>query len=207
MVPAAQERVLPCRTEVMLRMPHWVLFFADKLPNTQRVPTSCQPGLECDGEVLLKSLHPGPALRMVPLTVVKALEASLPLFAFCWITLMSFTKVPWKSEQEHPSLLSLNYMSCYCQATGQVNTAGVGSPGCTISLWRHRLPEEEVSTALDGSVLYICPQAAEQGSWCQLQSLRTLIAPAAVPEEQRCQIWQLHLGFVSGAPDHHKKQS
>ena len=34
-----------------------------------------------------------------------------------------------KSEQEHPSPLSLTYRTRYCQATRQVNTAGMGSPG------------------------------------------------------------------------------
>lgn len=78
----------------MLRMPHRVLFSADKLPNGQRRPASYQPGLEWDGQVLLKGLHPAPALCVVSLTVGKVLVASLPLFPFHRIALMSLTKAP-----------------------------------------------------------------------------------------------------------------
>jgi len=76
----------------MLRIPDRVLFSADKLPDKQRVLASYQPGLQWDGQVLLKCLHPDPALCLVTLAAGKVLEASLPLFPFHVIALTSLTK-------------------------------------------------------------------------------------------------------------------
>lgn len=81
---------------------------SDKLPNRQTVPISYQPGLKRHEQVLLKGLHPAPALCVVSLTVDKVLE--------------------------HPTLLSLSYTSHYCQVIGHMNTAGMAPPCCTALL-------------------------------------------------------------------------
>lgn len=74
---------------------------------------SYQLGLERDGQVLLKGLHPAPALCEVSLTAGKVLEASLPLFPFHRVAVMPLRKFhESRAGASHPQHLLLSPTVC-----------------------------------------------------------------------------------------------